>query len=85
MKEKAPSLQENRIRESIECSKMGNRLHVSKHHERKTSAMAYKNQRSESIVHEVGDLVKHSSNLPSYLQCGGKTGNINFKETTSLN
>ncbi|XP_023731687.1 uncharacterized protein LOC111879449 isoform X1 [Lactuca sativa] len=79
VKEKAPSLQENRNREPTECSKMGNRLHVSKHHERKTSAMAYKNQRSESIVHEVGDLVKHSSNLPSYLQCGGKTGNIQEK------
>ncbi|CAH1445743.1 unnamed protein product [Lactuca virosa] len=76
---KTPSLQENKIRESTECSKMGNRLHVSKHHERKTSAMAYKNQRSESIVHKVGDLVKHSSNLPSYLQCGGKTGYIQEK------
>ncbi|CAI9301384.1 unnamed protein product [Lactuca saligna] len=58
---------------------MGNRLHVSKHHERRTSSMAYKNQRSETIVHKVGDLVKHSSNLPSYLQCGGKTGNIQEK------
>ncbi|KAL4558028.1 hypothetical protein LXL04_036224 [Taraxacum kok-saghyz] len=76
VKEKAPYLQETRNKESTECSKMGNRLHVSKHHDRRTTAMAYKNQRTESTVHKDADLVKHSTNLPSYLQCGGKSGNI---------
>lgn len=79
VKEKAPSLQENRIKASTECSKMGNRLHVSKHHDRKTTTLAYKNQRSESKVYKDNHPVKHSSNLPGYLQCGGKNGNIQEK------
>lgn len=58
---------------------MGNRLHGSKHHEQKTTTMAHKNQRSETTIYKHTNLVKHSNNLPSYLQSGGKTGNIQEK------
>ncbi|XP_024981546.1 uncharacterized protein LOC112518173 isoform X1 [Cynara cardunculus var. scolymus] len=90
LKGKALSWQEDRVREPTECTKNGNPLYVSQHHERRQSVgeepifqqhslMDNKKQWLESMVYKNEDIVKHGRNLPGYLQCEGKSKNTQGK------
>ncbi|KAJ9544617.1 hypothetical protein OSB04_024324, partial [Centaurea solstitialis] len=90
LKGKALSWQEDRVRESTECTQNGNPLYVSQRRERRQSVgdepivqqhskMDYKKQWLGSMVYKSEDLVKHGRNLPGYLQCEGNSQNTQDK------